>query len=206
MSRDKSDRELLTAWRDGDNAAGDELFKRHFHSIRVFFRNQVTDSGAQEDLTQDTFLRLQRSADNFRGDSSFRTFLFAVARYTLLDYLRKRGHAVDPATLDRSSIADLAPGPVSILVKKEQEKRLVVALRQLPINDQMIIEMYRWQELSAREIGEVMDMPEGTIRSRIGRSMKALARILQGPELSDEELAGSVEDIEGWLRSLRAQM
>jgi RNA polymerase sigma factor (sigma-70 family) len=204
MERD--DRELLTAWRDGDKAAGEQLFKRHFESIRRFFRNKATDSSSQEELTQDTFLRCVKGVGNFRGESSFRTFLFAIARHAWLDHLRKRGHAVDEASLDHSSIADLAPGPASILVKKEQEKRLVHALRQISINDQMIIEMYRWEQMSANEIGEVMEMPEGTIRSRLGRIMKALAHILRGPELSDEELASSVEDIEGWLRSVRAQM
>lgn len=203
---ERTDVELLGAWQRGEKAAGEQLFSRHFKDIRTFFRNKVSDAHAQEDLIQETFLGCVKSAGSFRGESSFRTFLFTIARRTLYDFLRARGHTVDQTTLDHSSVADLLPGPSSLLVKRRDEQLLVHALRQIPINDQTVLELYYWQELSAREVGEVMALPEGTVRSRLARAKDALARVLARRELSPAELSSRIDNIEAWLRSIREEL
>ena len=75
------DAELLEQWRAGDRKAGEALFDRHFDAVARFFRNKV-DRGI-DDLIQRTFLACVESRDRFRGDSSFRTYAFAVGRHVL---------------------------------------------------------------------------------------------------------------------------
>jgi RNA polymerase sigma-70 factor (ECF subfamily) len=66
--------------------------------------------------------------------------------------------------------------------------------------------MYYWEDLSAAEIGVVMEMPEGTVRGRIKRAKGALAKELGRLELTAEELTSSIENMDEWLRGVRAQL
>ncbi|HFE45477.1 MAG TPA: RNA polymerase subunit sigma-70, partial [Nannocystis exedens] len=77
---------LLDAWRDGDLDAGSRLFDRHFESIHRFLRNKVGDE--TDEVMQRTLLACVESRDRFRRASSFRTFLFGVARLELLSHYR----------------------------------------------------------------------------------------------------------------------
>ena len=101
----QSDFELLEAWRDGDEVAGRDLFGRYFDAVFRFFRNKVNE--AAEDLTQQTFMGLVAGRDKFRGDSSFRTYLFVIARKRLYSYLRNLDRRQDPIEFGNSSVVDL---------------------------------------------------------------------------------------------------
>ena len=79
---------LLHRWRAGDSQAGTALFERYFAGVYRFFRNKVTDGA--EDLAQETFLACVRNAQGFRGESSFRSYVFRVAYSKLHDHYRRR--------------------------------------------------------------------------------------------------------------------
>ena len=93
-----TDAELLERWRSGDREAGNELFERHFHSICRFFENKI--SGDIEELVQSTFLACVDGRDKFRGQSSFRTYLFSIARYQLYGYFRRNQRDGKCSTLE----------------------------------------------------------------------------------------------------------
>src|ERR1041385_8354720 len=82
------DFELLQAWSQGDRAAGSLLFERHFDALHRFFRNKAQDGVA--DLVQQTLLACVEGRSRFRGDASFRTYLFQTARFQLYAYYRAR--------------------------------------------------------------------------------------------------------------------
>lgn len=199
------DRALLEAWKNGDKQAGDQLVRRHFGSVRAFFRTMAPDRD-HEDLIQSTFLGCVNSIDKFRGDSLFRTYLFQVARNTLADYFRKNGKILDQTGLSNISVADTDPTPPSILVKRGEEKALVHALRMIPVDDQIVLVLYYWHELPAREIGDVYELPEGTVRGRIARAMDALRRALRRMEIIPQELQSTLDNLESWLKEIRAKL
>src|SRR5215468_5288882 len=87
MTESASDIELLKAWIDGDNGAGSILVRRHFDALYRFFTKKA--SGHEEDLIQQTFMASVEAKDAFRGDSSFRAYLFGLARFQLLTHYRK---------------------------------------------------------------------------------------------------------------------
>ena len=82
------DNTLLDRWCAGDTAAGNVLFKRHFATLYRFFEHKT--DGEVDDLVQETFLQCVRGRETFRRQSTFRTYLFAIARHVLFQHWRDR--------------------------------------------------------------------------------------------------------------------
>jgi RNA polymerase sigma-70 factor (ECF subfamily) len=181
--------------------AGVELFERHYKSISRFFANKV-GAGA-DDLIQNTFLACVEGKERFREDSSFRTYLFGIARNLLhQSYKVNRRNAArfDPAS---STSADLSPGAGTMMAKREEERLLLVALRHLPLELQEVLELYYWESQRAPRIAECLDMPEGTVRTRLRRAKKLLQAKLEELASSAQELERTQSGLEDWAMGLR---
>ncbi len=195
------DSALLERWRAGDAQAGNALFRRHFKALNRFFRNKV-DEGV-EDLLQNTFLACVEGRDKFRGRSSFRTYLFAIARYQLYAHFRKRGRAADFTT---ASVVDMGSSPSRVVARKEEQRVLLRALRSIPVDYQIALELTYWEELKGHELAEILDVPTNTIRSRVWRARRALRRALEQQRAPDAVRRSTMSNIDEWARSLRAQL
>ncbi len=199
-----SDESLLQAWKGGDRRAGNELFQRHFEPIRRFFINK-TDGDVAE-LVQSTFVRCLDAANRFEGRSSFRTFLFAIAHNLLREHYRARVKDRRNEDLGELSVADLGAGPSTVLNAKREQQLLLRALRRIPLKDQIILELYYWEKLTAIQIGEIMEIPENTARSRIRNGKKrlktAIAEVATEPGLAES----TANDLDGWAEQIRAQL
>ena len=171
---------LLERWRGGEPRAGQDLFKRHFPEVYRFFEHKCR--GDADDLVQRTFFQCVRSRDQFRGQSSFRTYLFSIARHELYQHLRevRRGPPLD---FHVTSIAEIVTTAGSRLGRAEQAERLRHALLSLPVEAQLLLEMAYWHELDATALGEVFDLPPATVRTRLARARKALRARLDAAEL-----------------------
>lgn len=203
-ARVQRDFELLEAWRGGDRSAGNELFDRHFDAVFRFFRNKVSEGA--EDLVQQTFLACVQSRDLFRGDSSFRTYLFTAARsklYTHLDKRRREGENVDYGV---TSCADLGVSPSGILANNEQQRLLLAALRLLPVDMQVALELYYFEQIRGPQLAEVLDVPEGTVRSRLRRGREILRERLEALAKNPGDVESTITDIEAWAKGLRDEV
>ncbi|MFO0632326.1 MAG: sigma-70 family RNA polymerase sigma factor [Nannocystaceae bacterium] len=194
------DAELLQAWRAGARGAGEQLVQRHFRTVYGFFRNKL--DGDVEDLVQRTFLRCVEARDAFRGEASFRTYLLAIARNELFGHYRGRGVPLDPAT---TSFAVAAGGasPTELLGARQEQRLLVRALRSLPLDDQILLELFYFEQLTGPELARVLEVPEGTCRTRLRRARALLERALQELAQAGEALRATTDDLERWLGSLR---
>jgi RNA polymerase sigma factor (sigma-70 family) len=198
------DAALVERWRNGDQAAGEQLFGRHFDTLYRFFATKCADPG---DLTQATLLAVVRSRQQFAGRSSFRTYLFSIARNELYDHLRaqKRAH-FDPAI---SSIIDLVTTPATRLDRGDDHRRLCLALRELPLEQQTLLELHYWEDLDAAALAEVFDAPPTTIRTRLHRARLALReRLLASPLAPASSSASSsveaqIDELDTWARRQR---
>jgi RNA polymerase sigma factor (sigma-70 family) len=195
------DLELLDAWRDGDRAAGAQLFSRHFAAVYGFFRNKLDD--AAEDLTQQTFLRCVESRDAFRGASSFRGYMFVIARNLLFEQLRRRGTRKVEPDFDVDSLEDLVASPSTIMRVHEDHQLLVQALRRLPLSLQVALELYFVQRMRGDEIATVLDIPPGTVRSRIRRGLEQLREITAELSSSPQTLRTTTTDLQRWAAIVR---
>lgn len=186
-----TDFELLDAWRDGDARAGNALFERHFESVCRFFRSKLGDE--VEDAVQRTFLACVESRDRFRGSSSFKTYLFAIARRKLGDHLRKEARCRISPMSTMESLGPWFPSPSTLVREDEELRRLLEALRRLPIDQQIAVELFYWEGLAAPELAEVLDVPEGTVRSRLRRARLALHRSLGPTATGCEDLGEEID-------------
>jgi RNA polymerase sigma factor (sigma-70 family) len=172
-----ADLELLDRWRGGDDDAGDELLRRHFDSLCRFFRNKI-DAGV-DDLVQATLLRCVEKRDEFRQHSSFRTYLFVIARNLLIDRLRRQQRSPEVLDFSQVSVRDLGTSPSLAAVRNERKHALMLALQALPLDFQIVVELTYWEGLNAAEVGEVLGIPANTVRSRLARARKTLDVQLQ---------------------------
>jgi RNA polymerase sigma factor (sigma-70 family) len=196
-----SDLDLFEAWCAGDRKAGHELFTRYFHNIRRFFANKVENE--VEDLVQRTFTACVESRDRVLLKSSFRAYLYGIARNILRQHFRARNRAGTPFDVDEHSVCDSGAGISMILAARQEQRLLLEALRRLPLDHQTLLELYFWEDLSAREIAECFDLPENTIRSRIRRGKRMLSERMEELATSPVELESARSDLERWAASLR---
>lgn len=172
MADPDPDLALLDRWRAGDADAGNQLFKRHFPSVYKFFEHKT--DGEVDDLVQETFLACVNNRETFRRQSSFRTYLFAIARNVLLGHWRKARGTRPTLDFDEISIASLSTSVGTRLTKREDRGRLLAALRALPVEQQILLEMFYWEDLDRDQLAEVFEVETATIGSRLFRARAAL--------------------------------
>ena len=197
----RRDEELLAAWRAGDRGAGELLFERYYEPVARFFLNK-TDAGAE--LIQQTFLACVEGAARFRGESSFRSFLFAIAYRQLCRHYRDRkGDRID---LTEVSVAAMDPSPSQVMIEGEELRLLLAGLRRIPVDCQVVLELLYWEQLTTVEMAAVLEIPEGTVKSRLrrGRALlrEAIEALAQNPALAGSTLLG----LETWASALRARV
>ena len=196
-----TDRELLERWSRGDRAAGNQLFQRHFDSISAFFETKV-DRDVDE-LVQSTFMACVQSIQSFRLESSFRTFLFAIARRKLYRYYRSKRRHGNKLDFNVTSVADLATGARTNMAKSEEKQLLLHALTALPVEQQILIELFYWEGMDGAALAEVLDIPAATVRSRLYRARAALRESLAKQERAPRSATRSIEDFDAWARRMR---
>lgn len=178
------DRALLEAWRTGDQAAGHALFERHFASLYRFFQNKCEDA---DELVQATLLACLHAKEQFRGDASFRTYLFSIARNKLYRYLRDRKRSVE-VDVTTTSVAEVITTLRTAIARDQAHRALLDALRALPIEQQTLLELYYWEELDTHELAEVFEVKVGTIGIWLFRARAKLRELLlsHAPDTLDE--------------------
>jgi RNA polymerase sigma factor (sigma-70 family) len=206
-SVEPSDHQLLLAWRGGDRRAGSVLFDRHFASLRRFFHNKACNESEVEELIQRTFTAGVESAERFRGDASFKTWLLAIARNILREWIRESlREGADEHEVDEVSSERRGPGLSSRLDVQREHKLLLAALRRLPLESQLLLELFYWEELTAAELAEVLGVPEGTVRTRLRKAKIELRGTIDQLARTKAELDSIQSGLDGWARGLRAAM
>ena len=195
-----TDAELLERWRSGDARSGSELFERHFAALSRFFGSKVGDD--IDDVLQSTFLACVEGRHRIREGASFRAYLFAIARRELFALWRRR--RADPLPdIESLSAVDLGPSPSGVVAGGQEQRLVLEGLRRLPVDQQIVLELTYWEELSDREVADVLDVPHGTVKSRIRRARIALDRVLGELSASPELLESTRQNLDGWAKQLR---
>lgn len=195
------DLDLLQRWQAGDRDAGNDLLQRHFSSVCRFFRNKI--AGDIDELVQKTFLGCVRGRDAFRQQSSFRSYLFTIARNELYGYLRTLKRDREKLDFGVTSLVDLGTTPTSRIARDQRKAQLLRALRTLPVETQVMLELFYWEDMSAAELADVFAVPAATMRTRLFRARKVLRQQME--DMADEPLSAiaSVENLDAWARSLQ---
>ncbi|HMG55535.1 MAG TPA: RNA polymerase sigma factor [Kofleriaceae bacterium] len=181
---DDDDRGLLDRWRAGDRAAGEALFERHFASLYRFFQNKCDEDA--DELVQATLVACLNAKEQFRGESSFRTYLFSIARNKLYRYLRERRREEIDVTI--TSIAEVVTTLRSAIARGQAHRALLDALRKLPVEQQTLLELYYWEELDTLELAKIFEVRVGTINTWLFRARGKLRDLLrsEAPDMLEE--------------------
>jgi len=200
-AHETEDADLLEAWRSGDKAAGETLFLRHYERVSWFFHNKAGEHAL--DLVQGTFLACLETRDRIRETAAFRSYLFGVARNVLHDHYRRKRR--DRAQLDftQKSAQDLAPSAITLIVKRQEQQLLLAALRRIPVESQIILELIFWEKLTPRELAEVLELKYHTARSRIRTAREQLKKAMRQVTKVPELVKTTLEDLEGWAQRVR---
>jgi RNA polymerase sigma factor (sigma-70 family) len=199
-----TDAELVRAWAAGDERAGLDLYRRHVGAVVRFFRNKVADRD-RNDLLQSTFMTCFQHADRYEPNASFRAFLLAIANNVLRNHYRTWSRKGEKIDFGVSSIRELGVSPSGFIAKRQEERQLIDALTSLPLEHQILLELFYWERMDGREIAEFYGVPEGTVRTRLRRARQLLLEALQGAELPDAHEARELV-IDTWARSIREQL
>ncbi|MFT3764447.1 MAG: sigma-70 family RNA polymerase sigma factor [Minicystis sp.] len=201
----KDDRALFEAWCDGDRAAGSELFDRHYEPLARFFHNKV-DEASSADLVQRTFLACTEGRERFRREAGFRTYLFGIAHNLLRKHYQRR--RADPGAIDfdEACVSDLAPSVSTLVRGKEEQRLLLAALRGIPIDCQEVLELHYWEQMGTSEIGEIVGVPEGTVKSRLQRGRRLLESKIRALASSGDLLQSTLDNLDRWAADLRERV
>lgn len=190
----QDDAELLAAWRAGDASAGQKLFTRYFDQVSRFFINKLPYD--HEDLIQETFAACVRGRDRLRKDASFRSYLFSTAYNVLKTYFSRNRGPRQAEPLESCAAGDLAPGPSTLLRASEQDRLMLEALRSIPLELQVVLEMRYWETMSSAEISEALGISPATVRTRTFRGREKLGVILAKLSKSGGNKSAPVEDLD----------
>lgn len=198
------DRVLLKAWQGGDDRAGRALVGRHYDSVVRFFSTK--DEAHAPDLIQRTFLKLIEARARLAEDSNVCAYLLGIARHVLMDHYRAMYQTGERIDFSQRSVADLRPTPSSVIAKERQTQLLLQGLRRLPLDTQVLLELYFWEDLTALEIGRILQIPEGTVRTRLRRARQLLEQILGQLADSKEVLDNTLTNFDAWVAQVRKQL
>lgn len=169
--RELSDAALMQRHREGDGEAFGELFRRHRDRMWAVALRTCRDPEMAADAVQDGFVNAFRRADSFRGDAAVTTWLHRIVVNASLDRLRRRRPTVD---IDDHDPPDSRDHHRSVEVRLDVRQ----ALDRLPEGQRLALVLVEMQGLSVAEAAEVLDVAEGTVKSRCARGRAAMAREL----------------------------
>lgn len=181
-----SDEQLLADHQHGVAGAFDALVRRHVNELYGFLARFVGNASAADDIVQDTFMQVHLAAATFDPGRSFRPWLYTIAANKGRDYLRARGRRGE-VSLEASAGEDgpaLSDGleasapPAAEAVDAQSRDKLVRALiDQMPEHLRLILIMGYYQQLPYAEIAEILDVPVGTVKSRLHAAVNHFARL-----------------------------
>ena len=172
-----------------DNQAFAQLLSRWEGPIKRLCIRMLNDEHKAEDVTQEAFARIYAKRKDFQHGSKFSTFIWRVATNLCLDELRRikrrRELTILPQTMDSSEtdvweeLPSDGPGPDESAVTDEQAEFVRRAVAQLPEHYRSVVVLRHYEDLKFREIADVLEVPEGTVKSRMAEALSLLNAALK---------------------------
>ena len=191
--------ELIERCLAGDQQAWEQIVRQYWRKVFNVAYKFVGKHDEAEDLTQDIFLKIFKSLHTFDRRANFQTWLVSVSRNLCIDHyrsVRKERETID-RDVDANELTPAAPGQnaYQALEQRDRVDLLRVAMEQLTPALRTAVMLRDLQELSYDEIARQLQLPEGTVKSRINRGRTELARQIQ--RLRDQQDAARKSGVSG---------
>ncbi len=174
------DLELIELSRKGDDQAFGVIISRYEHQIARTVIGMLGDTDEAEDVGQETFIRFFRSLDKFRGDSTLGTYLTRIAINLSLNELTKRKKTLSlfyKRSKDKETMFDI-PEPGDEFERSDKKEIVDKALQQLEPGFRSVVVLRLVEGYSTKETSEILNLPLGTVLSRLSRAQEKLKEIL----------------------------
>lgn len=189
MSLGMTDEQLLKRASRGDEAAFLLLYERHRDAVFRFAYRMLGSTAQAEDVTQDCFLSLMRRPDSFdESRATLRTYLLAAARNLSLKSLRRRGNEVAFDEFSEEPPRGRTEEPLRKLLDEELVFEVSRAVANLPPLQREALLLFEYEELSLKEIAQVVETDVGTVKARLHRARARLKRELEPYWRSNQEI------------------
>ena len=173
-----SERELITQAQNGDRSAFSELVRLHAQGVLNVIHRMCGDVQLAEDAAQETFIRAWLNLPSYRPQTSLRSWLYRIAVNAATDMLRKEKHIL-PEDIEDLQLTDGGPAPESLASQKERIALVQTAVLSLPEASRAVLVLREYEELSYQEISATLDIPIGTVMSRLNYARKLLKEKLE---------------------------
>ncbi len=183
-----SDEELMLECRKGDMSAFELLVRRYQDALVNYIHYTINDYHRAEDLAQETFLRVFKSASRYEPKASFKSWLYTIATNLSRNEIRNRARRktcfledmVDENedVYDSEFMIDTRFQPDILYEKKERQQLIKKTLKQLPENQRLALTLVTYQELSYEEISEILNCSVGAVKSLLHRARQNMKKLL----------------------------
>ncbi|GAB5564372.1 MAG: RNA polymerase sigma factor [Winogradskyella sp.] len=172
---------LIESIKNGDTNAYAKLVDRYKDLVYTLAIRMLKNREEAEEIAQDTFIKVFKSLDKFKGDSKFSTWIYRVAYNTCLDAIKKnKKHqndvAIDEYTFNKLDTIDNA---LENIIKEERSVLIKNCINKLPEESSVILTLFYFEELSLDEISKVINIEANTVKVKLFRARKKLAVILE---------------------------
>lgn len=201
-----TDLDLLLGWRHGDTRMGAELYDRHKTAVTNLFRRNVQSTQDIPDLVQQTFLACVHAKNDPEIAGTVRGYILGIAFHTMTAFFRRARTtlALNLAHAQGTTLESIEPDPEYILTLGDEQRLLMKAIRRIPMEYQVIIELSYWEDIRCDQIAEILRIPRGTVRSRLQRGRVALAKTLAALADSPDLLAATTMSMSAWQHGIHA--
>jgi len=175
------DQKLIEAILNGDTKAYTQLVNRYKDLVFTLAIRMLKHREEAEEVAQDTFIKVFKSLDKFKGDSKFSTWIYKVTYNTCLDRIKKnKKHfndvAIDEFTFNKIETIDNA---LDNLIKEEKNVLIKNCINKLPEDSSALLTLFYFEELSLDEISKIINIEANTVKVKLFRARKKLAVILE---------------------------
>jgi RNA polymerase sigma-70 factor (ECF subfamily) len=205
VGSDDADEALYRRWVAGDRHAGETLIRRYFEPIGRFIATKLSDPSDEQDLISQTFEVCQKTLGKFEERSSFRTYLFGIANNVIRDHIKKKQRRPQ-VDFGVTRIADLGPTPSLLLGEEKEQQLLLAALRAIPYDMQVIVELSYFEGMTRHQIAEVLELPPGTVASKLRRAKKALDDEMGKLAASPALFESTQHNLRDWADEIQKQL
>lgn len=174
---DDSDEAWVKRAQAGDRKAFSELVRRHQDRVYRYLLRMLGSHDDALELAQDTFVKAWQALAQWQPEALFRTWLFRIANNTALDALRRRKLVEFVPLEDTYDAPGFEPDPERQAQARQEVRQLEELLKRLAPEHRQILLLREVEEMSYEEIGQVLSLGEGTVKSRLARARAALIEI-----------------------------
>ncbi|MGH1387662.1 RNA polymerase sigma factor [Kordia sp.] len=176
-----TDQDYIEQIRSGNVDAYAALVTKYQLMIFTLALRMVGNREDAEEVSQDTFVKAYKALDSFKGTSKFSTWLYRIVYNTSLDYIKKNKRIILSEHIDEINEADIGSmqNALTYIEAKEKKQLIEKALLQLPEEERVLLTLFYFEELSLKEISEIVKISYDNVKIKLHRSRKKLYHILK---------------------------